>query len=141
MFATISRKQMFQVIAMTLCIFAFVGMVMLTTTTAAFCDDAKDVANTITNAFSKITENVYGIMKAVIVPCCIVALAFAGFQFLIGGQQGAEKARKVIIAVACALAFIIFAPIVVKAITSIVKSGNGQDGASWDDFNPLKPIS
>ena len=137
MFAMSTRsKQMFQLLTLALCVFAFVGMIMVGSTTVAFCAGS-GVSTTINNAFSRITEEIYNIMKAVIVPCCIVALAFAGFQFLIGGNQGAEKARKVIIAVACALGFIIFAPIVVKSITAIVQSGNDSASDDWNSFNPL----
>jgi uncharacterized protein YggT (Ycf19 family) len=128
-------KKMFQMLTLALCVFAFVGVIMVGSTTVAFCDTG--VSSTIKSAVSGITEEIYNIMKAIIVPFCIVALAFAGFQFLIGGNQGAEKARKVIIAVACALGFIIFAPIVVKAITTIVQSGNANATDDWNSFNPL----
>lgn len=136
-------KQMFQMLALVLCVFAFVGMIMISSTTVAFCAEP-DVAGTINNAFSQITMQIFNIIKAVIVPCCIVALGFAGFQFLVGGNQGAEKARKVVIAVACAIGFVLFAPLVVQAVTKILASGSGthtDSKSDWDKFNPLLPTA
>ena len=129
-----------QLLTLALCCVLFVSVFMLASTNVAFCattakTTTSGVATGIENAFSQITEQIYNIMKAVIVPCCIVALAFAGFQFLMGGNQGAEKARKVVIGCACAIGFVVFAPMVVKAVAGIIKAGNDDSG--WDDYNPL----
>lgn len=136
MFSTHSNKQYRQILSLVLCCVMFVGVFMLATTATAHCATTSAISTGIENAFSKITEQAYNIMKAIIVPCCIVALAYAGFQFLIGGTQGAEKARKVVIGCACAIGFVIFAPLVVSSITSIIQSGQSEKG--WSDYNPLK---
>lgn len=128
-----SHKQMTQIITIALCVFLFVGMFMLASTTAAFCDD-EDLGNTIQGAVSGVTEKIYSIMRAVIVPCCIVALGFAGFQFIFGGNQGAEKARKVVFASGAAIGFVVFAPLVVNTIAGMVKTSGKDD---WDNYNPL----
>lgn len=134
MFAnTTSHKQMTQIITIALCVFLFVGMFMLATTTSAFCGD-EDLSNTIQGAVSGVTEKIYDIMRAVIVPCCIVALGFAGFQFIFGGNQGAEKARKVVFASGAAIGFVVFAPLVVNTIAGMVKNSGTDD---WGNYNPL----
>lgn len=131
MFTMNSRSK--QLLTMALCCVLFVSVFMLSTTAVAFC---ADVSTGIENAFYKVTEEVYNIMKTVIVPCCIVALAFAGFQFLMGGNQGAEKARKVVIGCACAIGFVVFAPMVVKLVAGIIGNSNDSE-KKWEDYNPL----
>lgn len=136
--ATRSNKQLFQLLTLCLCVFAFVGMIMFTNATVAFCEDPEvpdsDIATTIQGAFSGLTKQIYDIMRAVVIPCCIVALAFAGFQFLVGGNQGAEKARKAVIAVLLTICFVVFAPLVLNTIGNMVKNnGTGE----WDKYNPL----
>ena len=131
---TTSHKQMTQIITIALCVFLFVGMFMLATTTSAFCTNS-DVGNDITTAVSDITKEIYNIMRAVIVPCCIVALGFAGFQFIFGGSQGAEKARKVVFASGAAIGFVIFAPMVIKTIAKMVSDSGTTD--KWNDYNVL----
>ena len=128
-----SHKQMTQIITIALCVFLFVGMFMLATTTSAFCDEAQ-LGDTIQSAVSGVTDEIYNIMRAVIVPCCIVALGFAGFQFIFGGNQGAEKARKVVFASGAAIAFVVFAPLAVNTIATMVKNA-GND--KIDNYNPL----
>ena len=128
-----SHKQMTQIITIALCVFLFVGMFMLATTTSAVCGD-EDLSNTIQGAVSGVTEKIYDIMRAVIVPCCIVALGFAGFQFIFGGNQGAEKARKVVFASGAAIGFVVFAPLVVNTIAGMVKNSGTDD---WGNYNPL----
>lgn len=132
MFTMNSRSK--QLLTMVLCCVLFVSVFMLSTTAVAFCAD--DVSTGIESAFYKVTEEVYDIMKTVIVPCCIVALAFAGFQFLMGGNQGAEKARKVVIGCACAIGFVVFAPMVVKLVAGIIGNSNNSE-KKWEDYNPL----
>lgn len=128
-----SHKQMTQIITIALCVFLFVGMFMLATTTSAFCGD-EDLGNTIQGAVSGVTEKIYDIMRAVIVPCCIVAFGFAGFQFIFGGNQGAEKARKVVFASGAAIGFVVFAPLVVNTIAGMVENSGTND---WGSYNPL----
>ena len=132
MFTMNSRSK--QLLTMALCCVLFASVFMLSTTAVAFCAD--DVSTGIENAFYKVTEEVYDIMKTVIVPCCIVALAFAGFQFLMGGNQGAEKARKVVIGCACAIGFVVFAPMVVKLVAGIIANSNDSEN-KWENYNPL----
>ena len=132
MFANVSRKSLYQMIALTLCVFAFVGVVMMGSATTAFCDTANTAA--ITNAVNSITNQVYKIVRSVVVPFCIVALAFAGFQFLIGGNQGAEKARKVVIGCVCAIGFVVFAPMAVQTVSQFVAS-EGSGGV--ENYNSL----
>ena len=132
MTTTTSRKQMFQVLSLVLCVFAFVAVFMIGTTTTAYCEGA----DTIQQAFSNTTKKIYDVMRAVIIPCCIVALGFAGFNFIAGGNQGGEKARKTVIGVCCAVFFVVFAPVIMNTIGGFVST----DGAgNWDGYNPLTP--
>lgn len=133
MFANSSRKSLYQMIALTLCVFAFVGVVMMGSAATAFC-----ASSTILDAVNTVTDEIYTIARSIVVPICIVALAIAGFQFLIGGNQGAEKARKVVIGCVGAICFVVFAPMIVKTIANAV-STEGSGGV--DKYNPLKPKS
>lgn len=128
---TISRKTMTQIMALTLCVFAFVGVVLMGTAATAFCAD--DLSS-ISDAVSNLTNQAYELMRNIIVPCCIVALTYAGFQFLFGGNQGSEKARKVVIGCILALCFVVFAPMIVSTVASMVKS---EGTKNWGSYNPL----
>ena len=106
--STQSHKHIFQMVALLLCVVAFVGVIMVGSTTVAYCagenqETIGEAATNIQEAFSKMTKKIYDVMRAVIIPCCIVALGLAGFQFLFGGTKGAEKARTVVIGVIAAV--------------------------------------
>ena len=128
---TTTRKNISQIISLALCVFVFVGFVLVGTANVAYCASA---AETIKGIVNSLTSDGYNILRAIVVPVCIVALAAAGFQFIIGGTQGSEKARKTVIAVGCAIAFVVFAPVVVQLIGNAVKDqGNDDIG----NYNPL----
>lgn len=125
------RNSMFRMFALALCVFAFVGMVMVGTSTTAFCAGA----DSITTAANNLATKAYTIARSVIVPIAICALAFAGFQFLIGGTQGSEKARKVVIGCVCAIAFVVFAPMVVQTVGGFVKDEGKGDLSGYNDLD------
>ena len=158
---TFSGKRFMQAVALIMCVFTFVFVAMAGNATTAYCDmsnwggnnsattptsgdtstalgntsSSSGTASTgITNAVNSITNQVYKIVRSVVVPFCIVALAFAGFQFLIGGNQGAEKARKVVIGCICAIGFVVFAPMVVQVVSGLVASEGSND---MEDYNSL----
>lgn len=128
-----SQKNLFCMLTLMLCVFALVAMFVFTTSTTAYCAD-EDVGDTIQTAFSALTGKIYNIMRSIIIPCCIIALGFAGFQFIAGGSKGPENARKVVISVLCAVCFVVMAPLAAKTIAGLVKD-NGTD--DWDNYNPL----
>lgn len=130
----ISRNHLTRAMALTLCICAFVGIVLIGTASVAYCTTTGDAVGTMQGIISGLTDKGYQLLRQIIVPCCIVALAAAGFQFIIGGSQGSEKARKTVIAVACALAFVVFAPVVVNLIGGEIAT-QGQGNISG--YNPL----
>lgn len=137
-------SSLFCILALMLCCVMFVGTVMVTSPVVALCADESETPSTeqtgnedlgdITGAFSLVAGKVYTIMRAIIIPFCICALAFGGFQFLVGGSQGAEKARKVVIGVALAVCFVVFAPVVVNTLGKEI-SDQGNQGL--DQYNPL----
>ncbi len=130
-----NRKTLSRMLVYMLCLTLCVSMVMVGSMSVAFCtDDVAGAGDAIQGAVSGMTEQIYSVMRAIIIPMCIIALAFAGFQFLVGGTQGAEKARKAVIGVVLAIAFIVFAPLFGKAIGSWVKDEGTGD---WDGYNPL----
>lgn len=132
MFKKSSRKAY---IAYTLIILMITTMFMAATAAVAFCADGNGFGTAIQDAVSSMTEDIYGVMRAIIIPCCILALGLAGFQFLVGGAQGAEKARKICMGVIGAVAFVVFAPTIGAAIGTWVKN---EGTGTWDNYNPLK---
>lgn len=128
---TSTRKQITQIMSMALCVFVFVGFILVGTANVAHCASAADTIKGIVN---NLAGQGYAILRAIIIPCCIVALAAAGFQFIAGGNQGSEKARKTVIAVGCAVAFVVFAPVVVNLIGTAVKD---QGSGNINNYNPL----
>jgi hypothetical protein len=130
---TSNRKQFTQFLSLAICVFAFVGIVLIGTANVAYCETSTAVS-TIKGIVTNLTNSGYTLLRQIIVPVCIVALAAAGFQFIVGGTQGSEKARKTVIAVVCALAFVVFAPVVVNLIGGEVAN---QGNANFNDYNPL----
>lgn len=139
-------SSLFCILALMLCCVMFVGTIMVTSPVVALCADdesgtpadsstgSDEDLGDITGAFALVAGKIYTIMRAIIIPFCICALAFGGFQFLVGGSQGAEKARKVVIGVALAVCFVVFAPVVVNTLGKEI-SDQGNQGL--DKYNPL----
>lgn len=131
---TYSKSAMTRILAMFLCVFMLAGFVMMASTTTAYCGDDDALETDIPNAVTSVMDKIYRIARSVIVPICIVALCFAGFQFILGGNQGAEKARKIALGCAGAVGIVVFAPLIVKSIANVVSSYGGSD---LDSYNPL----
>lgn len=128
------KSMMLRTVAMMLCCMMFCSVFLLGTSSVALCDDLENAAGEIQNAITIMTETIYTTMRKIITPIVIVALGFAGFQFLLGGNQGTEKARKAIIAACIGLALVLFAPLFGKAIaTAFMSSGSGD----FSSYNPI----
>lgn len=120
-----------------LCCVLFVAVVMLGTSGVAYCDEddpGSEAGTAISTSVSAMATQIYKTMRAIITPLVIVAFAFAGFQFLLGGKNGTEKARNTLFGAAFGLAIVIFAPLFGQAIaTWFAGSGTGD----LTEYNPL----
>lgn len=131
-----------RVLAMVMCLMMAMSVMLFSTSTVAYCadettpaDPTQNAANAITEGVEKMANQIYTTMRAIATPITACIFAYAGFQFLIGGAQGTEKARKACFAGVGGLALIVFAPLIAQAVATWIKdSGTGDLG----DYNPLK---
>ena len=130
-----NKKRNLNAILSVICCVLCLSIFMLGTATVAYCDDVTDeAAAAISTAITEMSTKIYQTMRSIITPLTIIAFAFAGFQFLLGGAQGTEKARKTAIGAGIGLAVVIFAPVFGQAVATWFSS-NGQGDLSG--YNPL----
>lgn len=119
----------------TLCVMFLFCAMMVLTPQIAYCEENTSAAtNQIASAVETTANWIYKTMRAIITPISICAFGFAGFQFILGGASGAEKARKAIIGAVVSLCLVIFAPLFGQAIAT---SFSGFGGGDLSSFNPL----
>lgn len=123
----------------TLCVMFLFCAMMVLTPQIAYCEDGEgentsNASNQIASAVETTANWIYKTMRAIITPISICAFGFAGFQFILGGASGAEKARKAIIGAVVSLCLVIFAPLFGQAIAT---SFSGFGGGDLSSFNPL----
>lgn len=142
------KNQLLRNIAMMLCCVMLCSVCLLGTSSVAFCapttatqpgatapaGDLNTAAGEIQTAVETMTEAIYTTMRKIITPIVIVAFGFAGFNFLLGGPQGTEKARKGVIAAIAGMAIVLFAPLFGKAVATAFMGGAND---SWSNYNPL----
>lgn len=125
-------------IALMLCCIMCCSIFVMGNTSLALCaptDPTNSVAEDIGGAVEDVTENIYSTMRKVVIPICIVVIAAAGFYFVLGGSQGTEKARKVIIGAVIFLVLVVFAPVIGKSLGDMFSE---QGAGEWGSYNPLK---
>lgn len=129
-----SRPNMHRCFAMLLCFMMVASMFICANVDVAMCTTKNTAGSAIQNAVSDMSNQIYTVMRAIVIPLVICGLCIAGFQFLIGGNQGSEKARKIVIGCLFAVAFVAFAPLFGQAIgTWVASSGTGD----LSKYNPL----
>lgn len=131
------NEVLLRTIALMLCCVMCCSAFVMSNIHVAFCEtDAEvDAAESIGAAVDDVTDNIYQTMREVVIPICIVVIAAAGFYFVFGGNQGTEKARKVIIGAAVFLILVVFAPVIGKSLGEMFSS---QGSGEWSSYNPLK---
>lgn len=130
-----TRNRTLKTISMMLCFIMVCGIFLFANASIAMCTGgAAEAGTAIQSAVTDMSNQIYKVMRAIVIPLVICGLCIAGFQFLIGGTQGAEKARKLVIGCLFAVAFVAFAPLFGQAIGSWV-SGSGTGDISG--YNPL----
>jgi amino acid transporter len=137
-----------RVLALVMCLMMAMSTMMLGTTTVAYCADENSpattgpaspstqaAANSIASSVEQMAGMIYTTMRAIATPITIIVFTYAGFQFLVGGASGTEKARKACFAGIFGLALVAFAPVLGQAVASwLVNSFDGNLG----NYNPLK---
>lgn len=131
---TIHVKQM---LCMVMCCVLILSVFMLGTASVAMCTGSNattSAATAIEDGINEMANQIYKTMRSIITPITIIGFAWAGFQFLLGGAQGTEKARKILMGSAIGLALVVFAPLFGQAVaTWFASSGTGD----LSDYNPL----
>lgn len=132
--ASATKNRMIQQLtSIVTCCAMLLGMFMFMTVSTAFCSNTT-AGDNIQNAVNDGANQIFTVMRAIVTPICIILFGFAGFQFLLGGQQGTEKARKTIFAAVLGLALVLLAPLFGQAVaTWFANSATG----SLDNYNPL----
>lgn len=137
---TLENKTTFnakQLATIALCFVLILSVCFIGTFGATVCtstDATTEAAEAIETAIEEMANQIYQTMRSIITPLTIIGFAWAGFQFLLGGNQGTEKARKILIGAGIGLALVVFAPLFGQAIaTWFAASGTGN----LSDYNPL----
>lgn len=130
-----SKQRMIQQLtSIVTCCAMMLGMFMFMTVSTAFCTGTNTAGQNIQNAVNDGANQIFTVMRAIVTPICIVLFGFAGFQFLLGGQQGTEKARKTIFAAVLGLALVLLAPLFGQAVATWFANSAPND---LKDYNPL----
>ena len=142
--ALTSKRQMRSVISLMMCCVLMMSMFLFLNVDTAYCRGTTGgttgnagttaAGDNIQNAVNDGAQEVIRVMRAIVTPICIILIAFAGFQFLIGGQQGTEKARKTLMAAALGIAVVLLAPLFGQALATWF--ANASSG-NLSDYNPL----
>lgn len=143
--ALTSKRQMLSIISLVMCAVLMMSMFLFVNVDTAYCRGGNTnssnnnsgttaAGDNIQNAVNDGAQEVIRVMRAIVTPICIILIAFAGFQFLIGGQQGTEKARKTLMAAALGIAVVLLAPLFGQALATWF--ANASSG-NLSDYNPL----
>jgi 4-amino-4-deoxy-L-arabinose transferase-like glycosyltransferase len=83
----------------------------------AFADTSTDeAASSVVSGISTGLGSLYKVMTAVAIPIAAIVAAFCAFYILAGGDKGMEKAKKIGLYTAIALAIVYLAPLLVTMV-------------------------
>lgn len=128
-----------QMLTMVMCFVLVMSIFVMGTTGTVLCSNTNanattQAADAIETGITEMANQIYKTMRSIITPLTIIGFAWAGFQFLLGGNQGTEKARKILMGAGIGLALVVFAPLFGQAIaTWFASSGTGD----LSQYNPL----
>lgn len=130
------KNEVIRVLAAFLCLCLCLTVALTSNLQVAFCtgNNATGIADTIEGVVNLGATEIYGVMRAIIIPIVVCFIAYAGLLFLAGGTQGTDKARKVCIGCFAAVMFIAFAPIIGQQVGNWVADSFSGD---LKDYNPL----
>lgn len=120
-----------QILAFMFALFVFLSICLLCTTATAYCVTLDDIDTKFETAVTKIANEIYIIARSIVCPLCIVALCIAAFQFIAGGNRGADKARSIVVACLIAIIIVALSPTIISTIATLVNNKSGSDS------NPL----
>ena len=113
-------------------VFCMVSSVfLLTTMNVGYCtDDSNEDSQTIediVSAGTSFANSIYVTLRQIVLPCAGVGFAFAGFQFFLGGSQGAEKARKTLYACIGGVALVLLTPVLIRSVGKWFSGSGSKD--------------
>lgn len=127
----------FRFLAILLCLCICTVGVMAASADVAYCTSATtpaDPGDAIQGAVTMGAQEIYKVMRAIVIPIVILFFGYAGLMFLCGGTKGTEAARKICFGCFAAVAFVTCAPLIGQALgTWFQNTGNG----GLDQYNPL----
>lgn len=98
---------------------------------AMMCCTALAAPDSIEGKIATGMESIYKIITGIVVPIAIVALAFAAFQFFMGGEKGMEKAKKCALYTIIGIGVVYLAPFLVSTVAGWFTGGN-DDSSVWN---------
>ena len=90
---------------LTMCISMFCAL-----SCTVFADDG-----IVSNIASGMGE-MFQILRAIVIPVAVIALVFAGYQVLMGGEKGMETAKKTVVSIIVAVALVMVAPLILEQV-------------------------
>lgn len=129
------QKKLFAIrmLAFLLAVAMFLPLPLIGGMTAAYCSEAEG-AEAIGDLVETVAEKIYTLFRQIVTPIVICMFAYAGFQFLLGGNRGTEKARSILFGACIGLILVAFAPIIGK---EFAKWFVNYGGGSFSGYNPL----
>lgn len=127
-------------LCMVLCFVMVLSFTLVLNTEVAFCEttpaetDSSASIDQLSQIGTVVASAIYRLIRSVITPMVIIAFAAAGLQFLLGGNQGTEKAKKIILGACAGLILVVFAPQIGDFLGSQFAAYGGDD---LSNFNPL----
>ncbi|MBQ7025421.1 MAG: hypothetical protein IJN31_02325 [Peptococcaceae bacterium] len=125
-------------ISIMLCCIMCMSLFMLAGTNVAYCEgtatEPKDAIDSIVDAFGSFTTKLYTLMRQIAAPISALCFGFAGVMFIIGGKNGPEKARVLIIGGIVGVVLIIAAPLIAREVAGM---GVGIGAGDLNNYNPL----
>ena len=117
-----------------LCLCFCLCMFAATNINVAFC--TAGAMDAIKNAVYQGAGHIYSLMRVVVIPLVVVAVAWAGLQFLFFGSRGTENGKKILMGCAAAVVVVVCAPIIGNLLGSwFANIGTGD----LSGYNPLDP--
>lgn len=99
-------------------------LVMMAVMTVALASSVSSSASAIQDGVKAGSAQLYGILKAIVVPLGVVVLAWNGLKALFGGERGMEQAKRNILVIVIVMVVVFFAPLIVQQISSWFSSAD-----------------
>ena len=135
------NASMVRSLCMVLCFVLVLSFAMVSTAQIGYCTEPTEAPSTNPEGIealgaigTTVASAIYQLIRSIITPCVCLAFAAAGLMFLFGGNQGTEKAKKIMLGACAGMILVVFAPVIGQFLGE-----QFQDQGSGDlsKYNPL----